>query len=786
MTTRFESFQVAFIVLLRMTQLWAFSEGPPLSTCETMEPHHHTKAQLSPSPYNISVSRNSYSTNESLTVTISGLGSQKFNGFILQARGMNSSVAWPVGKFTEIPEEGAQFVFCSGGDPTNTVGNNNPKKLKWTSLDFKWKAPTMSAGDIIFFATITENYTTYWEKVKSTVITGPPAEYVVRGVSTESFQIDKTGCGTAKGCFSLPSDCRGSDDCNFLFTYQVSGGNVFMEMSAKQRWVSVAFNEQQKMDKMDCILCATMANDTVELRHYSSRRHSMDRQILAGNHDLVLNTIGYEDGTIKCRVTRKLTSNAAYFRDLTKKWYILFSHGPTSATGSGLYHSRNRTFTAERVDISVPAILIDGQSQIKNIINKDGCGKTKSCYSEPANCKGTSDCDFLVTIRPLKGVDCSDDNGEVEFELSTNKDWAAIGFNKEKKMAGTDSLICMKGRQRNYVRHFVADNGYGTPTRTRPTPSSLVKTLAKSENGVLSCRFKRLKRDPKMVDLTQPWYLVYASGPNNDDGSIGIHTSSPKTSPEKIKVCEIATLVGEKKDTTLIKVHGCLMIIAWVGSASVGIFMARYMKVAFGKREMLGTKVWFTFHRALLVFTVLVTIIATVIIFIHAGHWMPGAHTVVGIIVLVLAVIQPIMAWFRPHPGDSNRYLFNWAHRGVGLSSLVLAVAAVFLGIRMEAAGLDDSPLYAMIVYCVGVAFVIVFDFYISLEKSDNKKEIFSLAKELNPGDHVKREQSVDKSVSLRRFMLGFLVLLVSCVVMALVLLIAVSKEQENESNHDH
>ena len=109
----FKSFQVAFIVLLRMTQLWAFSEGPPLSTCETMEPLHHTKAQLSPSPYNISVSRNSYSTNETLTVTISGLGSQKFNGFILQARGMNSSVAWPVGKFTEIPEEGAMRISLS-------------------------------------------------------------------------------------------------------------------------------------------------------------------------------------------------------------------------------------------------------------------------------------------------------------------------------------------------------------------------------------------------------------------------------------------------------------------------------------------------------------------------------------------------------------------------------------------------------------------------------------------------------------------------------------------------
>ncbi len=62
-------------------------------------------------------------------------------------------------------------------------------------------------------------------------------------------------------------------------------------------------------------------------------------------------------------------------------------------------------------------------------ISKDGCGKTKSCYSEPDSCKSSSDCDYLVTIRPVgeKG-----ESGEVEFELSTKKQWAAIGFNKEK------------------------------------------------------------------------------------------------------------------------------------------------------------------------------------------------------------------------------------------------------------------------------------------------------------------------------------------------------------------
>ena len=36
------------------------------------------------------------------------------------------------------------------------------------------------------------------------------------------------------------------------------------------------------------------------------------------------------------------------------------------------------------------------------------------------------------------------------------------------------------------------------------------------------------------------------------------------------------------------------MVIAWVGFASIGIFMARYMKVAFGEKVLWGNKVWFT------------------------------------------------------------------------------------------------------------------------------------------------------------------------------------------------
>lgn len=51
------------------------------------------------------------------------------------------------------------------------------------------------------------------------------------------------------------------------------------------------------------------------------------------------------------RVTRKLTSNAVYFRDLTKKWYLLFSWGKTST----YHHSYNRVLylTSQKKSIVV-------------------------------------------------------------------------------------------------------------------------------------------------------------------------------------------------------------------------------------------------------------------------------------------------------------------------------------------------------------------------------------------------------------------------------------------------
>ena len=105
-------FQVLLVLVVKLSGIWAFSGGPPLSTCEYMVPHHgDNKAQTGESPYKISVSNISYTAGENLTVKISGTNT--FKGFILQAQGINSSVAWPVGEFVEIPSGTYSHWFSS-------------------------------------------------------------------------------------------------------------------------------------------------------------------------------------------------------------------------------------------------------------------------------------------------------------------------------------------------------------------------------------------------------------------------------------------------------------------------------------------------------------------------------------------------------------------------------------------------------------------------------------------------------------------------------------------------
>lgn len=57
-----------------------------------------------------------------------------------------------------------------------------------------------------------------------------------------------------------------------------------------------------------------------------------------------------------------------------------------------------------------------------------------------------------------------------------------------------------------------------------------------------------------------------------------------------------------------------------------------------------------------------------------------------GIIVTILVIVNPLMALCRPGPTAERRYIFNWAHWGVGTAAHTLAIPTIFFGMELQKA----------------------------------------------------------------------------------------------------
>lgn len=143
---------------------------------------------------------------------------------------------------------------------------------------------------------------------------------------------------------------------------------------------------------------------------------------------------------------------------------------------------------------------------------------------------------------------------------------------------------------------------------------------------------------------------------------------------------------GSENKKRVLQAHGIIMLFIWIVFVSTGITIARYFKSSWSKHKICGKAIWFAIHRAVMIFSAVMTVFAFVLILIYKeGQWTPQslstefAHSIVGIIVVIAAIIQPIMTLFRCQPNDKYRFIFNYAHFFVGISTWVLSIAALFL-----------------------------------------------------------------------------------------------------------
>jgi hypothetical protein len=74
------------------------------------------------------------------------------------------------------------------------------------------------------------------------------------------------------------------------------------------------------------------------------------------------------------------------------------------------------------------------------------------------------------------------------------------------------------------------------------------------------------------------YYLLLAKGPLASDSSLAYHTIKLSSGSSVNLIQAGVDAEAEEEDTTIFKVHGCLMTLAWMACAPSGIILAHYYR----------------------------------------------------------------------------------------------------------------------------------------------------------------------------------------------------------------
>lgn len=340
----------------------------------------------------------------------------------------------------------------------------------------------------------------------------------------------------------------------------------------------------------------------------------------------------------------------------------------------------------------------------------DGCLTTKGCFGQgDDDCVTKGNCKLMATYQHLS------DSKQFKIRLHADNinanNYVAMGISQDGKMGEDLVLFCKNGGTTMGSRWNSGKNN-----RDGLTGVTFTDTDIKTVNQVTTCDFIL----PDSFNVVPPggqsttfnlagteYHLLLATG-NTDNSNLVYHGPGNKVSsgaPIDLKASSLVQAAGEG---WLVQVHGCLMVLAWLASAASGMLMARYYKKTWVTTRPFDKDLWFRLHQLFMGSTVVVTIVAFFVIVSNSG-WLPydaaflkaNPHPAIGMVCVVTALIQPMMAALRPHPGASLRWLFNWAHWLVGNTAFLFGMAAIYLAVELEGARLPKETTHVLLAFVV-------------------------------------------------------------------------------------
>ncbi|XP_059169378.1 putative ferric-chelate reductase 1 [Physella acuta] len=412
-----------------------------------------------------------------------------------------------------------------------------------------------------------------------------------------------------------------------------------------------------------------------------------------------------------------------------------------------------------------------------------GCGQSMGCFS---SCSDTQ-CNYIIAWEQ-GGFNNSDAIINITAAVAfASGSYLALGFSYDSEMGDDSVMGCAFGSNSSTIVKFT---GYttGTVAPSMFNDSEVKLTSSMYVDGILSCYFQRpIAGKDKRYDLTKSWTLLFVRGRASVDKNVAYiqdHNQDRHISEQQVSIDSWVDLGKVEEESALIKAHGSLMVGAWVFFASVGIVAARYYKPVW-KYSLCSQKAWFLIHRFSMVIVFCATAAAFVIIFVKEKEWsyidVEGkkfleGHPIMGVIVMALTLINPIMAFFRPHPGTAKRPIFNWAHWFVGTAAHILGIITIFFGVQLPDA---DCPYYVVYILAAYVAWQIFVELLLEFISCIGRKKDRSDVYELNSGSEPKMEPTVESRwvIITKRVIFVLHVLIVAALTAAVIAIISLGKK---------
>ncbi|CAH0550076.1 unnamed protein product [Brassicogethes aeneus] len=408
----------------------------------------------------------------------------------------------------------------------------------------------------------------------------------------------------------------------------------------------------------------------------------------------------------------------------------------------------------------------------------DGCAVTKLCFGAPTNCINSKNCKAVVAVTVLG------DKYDFELKATSGAAWVGVGLSDDVKM-GDDSVIeCVKSG--NGLKAFMSWTTVKPYAANRLSDPELGIQLLNSSisDDTIYCKVRReavTNIRGRNFDLVNDKYnLLVAAGNTVTDTSVKFHGIAVLASGEKQFLSDVSALAAASK--LLVRIHGSFMVLAWIGTASIGMLLARYYRQTWTGTSLCGKDLWFAWHRMFMVLTWALTMCGFVLIFLELRAWSAenNPHAILGTTTTILCFFQPIAAYFRPHPGTSKRPIFNWLHWFAGNVAHIIAIVTIFFAIRLTKA---ELPLWMDWILVAYVVVHVVFHLTLSLlgclsdKRADTRINAFPM-KDLNGSGRAPAyiEPPMDEKYSrTRRAILGVYIFLVLLLTIALIVITALA-----------